>query len=123
MLVGGIALLAFLLGYQEGKTRPFAGVTLSCGNDVLSALKIPANELASGRGGVPQVAGITTSTDGSVNERSPASAQGKFVGSKNGTKFYPPDCPSVKRINPENYIWFDSEQDALLQGYTRAANC
>ena len=47
-------------------------------------------------------------------------AKGAFVGSKNGTKYYRPECPGVARIKPENYIWFNDEQDAQLQGYSPA---
>ena len=47
----------------------------------------------------------------------------KYVGSINGKKFYPPTCPSVRRINPKNLTCFKSEEDALKRGYTRTRSC
>ena len=47
----------------------------------------------------------------------------KYVGSIHGKKFYPPTCPSVKRINPKNLTCFKSEKDALERGYTRTKSC
>jgi len=46
-----------------------------------------------------------------------------YVGSKNGTKFYPPDCTAVKRIKPENLICFFSQEDAQSQGYGKTKSC
>lgn len=48
---------------------------------------------------------------------------GKVVASKNGTKYYLPNCPSVKRIKEENKIWFASIEEAKQAGYSPAANC
>ncbi len=47
----------------------------------------------------------------------------EYVGSINGKKFYPPSCPSVKRINPKNLTCFKTEKDALNRGYTRTKSC
>ncbi len=46
-----------------------------------------------------------------------------FVGSVNGTKYYPPGCSLVERINPQNLRCFSSEQQAWDQGYERTASC
>ena len=46
-----------------------------------------------------------------------------FVASKNGNKYYPPDCKSVARIKIENRIWFASRAEAEKAGYTLAAKC
>lgn len=53
----------------------------------------------------------------------PAAGRGNFVASKNGAKYYRPDCAGVKRIKEENKIWFDSAEEARARGYTPAANC
>lgn len=46
--------------------------------------------------------------------------KGIFFGSKSGTKYYgSTSCANAKRIKPENYIWFSSQEDAEIQGYTR----
>ncbi len=47
----------------------------------------------------------------------------KYVGSVHGKKFYPPTCPSTKRINPKNLTCFESEKNALERGYTRTKSC
>lgn len=48
---------------------------------------------------------------------------GKYVASKNGTKYYLPSCSGAKRIKPENTVWFASAADAQAAGLTPAANC
>ena len=48
---------------------------------------------------------------------------GKFVASKNGTKYYLPSCSGANRIKEENRIWFVSEQEAESSGYEPAKNC
>lgn len=50
-----------------------------------------------------------------------AEVKGLYVGSKNGTKYYTPGCAGTNRIKPENYIWFQSVEDATLQGYTKGS--
>ncbi len=106
-IFGGVLVsLAFYSGLLQGKqstnTQP---VVLSCKDNVLDKLSIPLESIS--KGIVAQAA------------ENPATApQGTFVGSKNSTKYYAPTCASVKRIKPENYIWFDTAQDATLQGYT-----
>ena len=48
---------------------------------------------------------------------------GIFVASKNGTKYYLPTCPGVKRIKEENKIYFNAVAEAEARGLTPAANC
>lgn len=50
-------------------------------------------------------------------------AGGKFVASRNGTKYYFPWCGGVSKIAEANKIWFNSEADAKAKGYGPAANC
>ncbi len=45
-----------------------------------------------------------------------------LVGSINSNKYHWPDCPSAKKITPENQIWFNSEQEAKEAGYVRCGN-
>ena len=51
------------------------------------------------------------------------SAQGRYVASKNGTKYYLPSCSGVGKISEANKIWFVSEAAARVAGYTPAVNC
>lgn len=46
-----------------------------------------------------------------------------LVGSKNGSKYYYLWCSGVSRIKEENLIYFDSPEDAIKKGYSRAKNC
>lgn len=48
---------------------------------------------------------------------------GKYVASKNGTKYYLPTCGTVKRINEENKVWFQTKEQAEAAGFAPAANC
>ena len=45
------------------------------------------------------------------------------VASKNGTKYYLPECAGASRISDANKVWFVSTAAALAAGYTPAANC
>ncbi len=116
LLMIGIVVLSFLLGREEGRSFGRNAVVLSCDASVLEGLAMTQekqqsdseNELIDTENAV---LGATTTGE----------ALGAFLGSKNGTKYYRPDCPSAKRIKPENYIWFSDEQDAQLQGYTPAS--
>ena len=49
--------------------------------------------------------------------------QGAYVASKNGTKYYLPNCSGVSRINEVNIIWFATKAQAEARGLTPAANC
>lgn len=115
LLLAGIVVLSFLLGREEGRRLVPAPISLSCENlkkeSTSRVLQNEQNVLSESLeyGSMAEVAQGDTTT-----------AKGAFVGSKNGTKYYRPECPGVARIKPENYIWFNDEQDAQLQGYSPA---
>ncbi len=46
-----------------------------------------------------------------------------FVGSVNGSKYYPPDCKAINRIKKENLTCFSSESDAHEKGYSLTKSC
>lgn len=48
---------------------------------------------------------------------------GKYVASKNGTKYHLTTCAGAKSISAKNKIWFDSKEEAEKMGYTPASNC
>jgi hypothetical protein len=48
---------------------------------------------------------------------------GRVVASKNGTKYYLPDCAGASRISDANKVWFVSADVAVKAGYELAANC
>jgi hypothetical protein len=110
LILVSIVGLAFYSGFLEGQRTDTAPVTLSCNNNILSKLSIPLDTLANG---------MTANADSA----SMKSTGGTFVGSKNGTKYYPStSCTAVKRIKPGNYQWFNSAEDARIEGYT-AGKC
>lgn len=47
----------------------------------------------------------------------------RVVASKNGTKYYLPDCAGASRISDANKVWFASADAAVKAGYELAANC
>ncbi len=47
----------------------------------------------------------------------------QLVGSVKGKKYHLSDCHNVKRIKPENQIWFSSVEEAKKQGYEPAKCC
>lgn len=52
-----------------------------------------------------------------------AKSSGTFVASKNGTKYYQSSCPSASRIKDANKVYFDSEEEAVADGYSKASGC
>ena len=105
-LLATIAGSAFYVGMLVG--RRGAGdhsIKLLCSNETLSKLAIPLQARA-------QEQAATTIA---------APTTGAYAGSKNGTKYYTPGCAGLERIKPENRVWFQSREDATLQGYTPAS--
>ena len=45
------------------------------------------------------------------------------IGSKSGRKYYFPWCGTVKRIKPENQVFFNSIAEAKVAGFTPGGNC
>ena len=50
-------------------------------------------------------------------------AEGRYVASKNGTKYYLPSCSGVAKIAEANKVWFATVSAAKAAGYSPAANC
>lgn len=50
-------------------------------------------------------------------------AKGAFVASKTGKVYYPIDCKSSNRIHEENRVFFSTEKEAQISGYTRSKMC
>lgn len=57
------------------------------------------------------------------NPQAGEEGEGKYVGSKNGTKYHLPWCSGAKRIADANKVWFASKEEAESLGYIPAANC
>ncbi|MCC7436288.1 hypothetical protein IT402_00200 [Candidatus Nomurabacteria bacterium] len=116
--------LSFYLGYQEGRENTISNkdkdIVFSCPNTILEKQKIsfiPENtQLLLQAGDSLNTPAISPGEEGNTEE-----VKGMFVGSKNGTKYYTPGCSGTNRIKPENYIWFQSVEDANLQGYSKGS--
>jgi hypothetical protein len=101
--------VAFYTGFLEGKRNIGQPVTLACNQNILSKLSIPLESLAT----PANAASLTDSSNNAMENKA-----GTYVGSKNGTKYYSSlTCAGAKRIKPANYIWFNSAQDAQIEGY------
>ncbi|MGA1046697.1 MAG: hypothetical protein ACO3UU_01710 [Minisyncoccia bacterium] len=50
-------------------------------------------------------------------------ATDKIVASKNGKRYYYPNCGGINRIKPENRIYFDTKEQAEAKGLTLASGC
>jgi hypothetical protein len=108
--------LSFSVGFNEGRGRTGGGdMAFSCSDAVFEKAKIPAQVL-----GVQKEAS-TTNAEKQGSPSVPSAEGGVYVGSKNGTKYYTPGCPGSKRIKPANYIWFQSAEDATVQGYSKGS--
>jgi hypothetical protein len=46
-----------------------------------------------------------------------------YIASKNGKLYYTPTCSGAKRILPKNEIWFASDTEAQMAGYTLSSAC
>ncbi len=81
--------------------------------------------------GLGYLAGQDASHDGAViTEELPVvaspdagPASGQVLASKNGTKYYLPDCSGASRISEANKVWFATAAAAAAAGYAPAANC
>jgi hypothetical protein len=50
-------------------------------------------------------------------------ATGNIVASKNGKRYYYPNCGGINRIKPENRIYFETKEQAEAKGLTLASGC
>ena len=107
-LIAVIACLSYTIGSIHGAQVAQNKVRLECDSDVLKTLTL-------------KPVSIDTKAKEDVSKDNSSDTKGLYLGSKNGTKFYTPGCPSAKRIKPENIIWFQSSQDAELQGYSQGS--
>jgi len=46
-----------------------------------------------------------------------------YVASKNGKLYYGANCSGAGRIKLENQLWFNTEQEAIDTGYSKASSC
>lgn len=71
----------------------------------------------------PATLPITESNNTTNTSEAPGPATGKYVGSKSGTKYHFPWCPSAVTIKEGNKVWFATKEEAESAGYSPAQNC
>jgi len=113
-----VGVLAFILGRLSVvpiTQQNIEGVNpLSlCPTTLCPAVSIIETEASS----LPTVAGQA------ISATSESTQTGSYVASKAGTKYHHISCPGAKQIKEENKIYFNTVQQALAAGYTKAANC
>jgi hypothetical protein len=72
---------------------------------------------------IENIAPATVNAAQVVSVPAPSAAKGQVAASKNGTKYYFPTCSGIKRIKPENLVWFKTEADAKAAGLSIASGC
>lgn len=119
LCVLAVALLAYYIGFIEGKEGSQSRVSLLCDKDVLSTLSIPLGTVANATQKTDTASTIKSNTTQDTTVSS--TSGGMYAGSKNGKKYYTTGCSGMKRIKPVNIIYFQNAQDAQLQGYSKGS--
>ncbi|MCC6199067.1 hypothetical protein IT401_02560 [Candidatus Nomurabacteria bacterium] len=125
-LITILMVLSFAIGREEGlRFRDQENVIISCTVPEEVTLETMPSLIPAA---LKEAQNITIATQQTMPapENTPTAptqtiSQGKYMGSKNGTKYYTPGCSGSLRIKPENYIWFTDEEDATLQGYSKGS--
>jgi len=115
ILVGGVGMclfLAFMAGrisvrYFETERQPLT----------INPLRLPETTISDDKISMA-IADATQQPFSQKNEEPPI-----FVASKNGTKYYLPECSGAKRIKEYNKIYFSSREEAEKAGYEPAVSC
>lgn len=85
---------------------------------------LPAAVSAASAPIIPKASGAKSSyTKKALPTGTATAATGKYVASRNGTKYYLPFCGTVNRIKEENKIWFNTKEEAEAAGFGPASTC
>ena len=111
---GFMIILVGISSFALGRISVEKESAVKPGVKMINPIAIPASTLTA----------ETINNNYTVSNVIPHSAiKSQFVASKNGTKYYLPNCSGAKRIKPENLINFPSQEAAEAAGYGKAANC
>lgn len=124
-ITGGLCFLLVLLGFLVGRwtaltSRPTPIVFQEApGGETSAASPTELRTLAAGAAATvaPEVRGAAAPPRGTYTPTRSGALAGAYVASANGAKYYHPSCPEVRRINDDNKLWFDSEEEAKESGY------
>lgn len=112
------------------ETPIFVGITLiiiaaGVGSFLLGRMSMQAEQLSTAP--TSRDAGVIVDTTGSYTylsqEQDKEDEPKTLMASKNGTRYYPPDCRAGTNIKDENRIWFTDANEAKMAGYTLAKAC
>ncbi len=119
IFMAGLLLGVGIISFGLGRLSTGAGATVLSGKGAQTQVALVQNAF------VPLSSTSTTSSSeviiSTITPAVPSTAP--YVGSKSGTKYHLTNCPSAKRIKPENKIYFRTTAEAESAGYTKAANC
>ena len=73
--------------------------------------------------GLGYLAGMDSKNGSPPSLEATAGETGKYLASKNGTKYYLPSCAGADKISDANKVWFATVASAVAAGYSPAANC
>lgn len=127
LLLVTIGLVSFGLGRLSVETRP-----ADTGGSLLSSVSVAGNDMSSASGPTSHDGDVKRTDDGGASIHaasrageapSASTAEKKYVGSKNSSKYHLPWCSGAARIVEENKVWFSSKEEAEQAGYAPAANC
>ncbi len=129
-LVLSVSLLAFSLGMSAQKQLDMSHAGQGRGMFTVQGTSTPEGAIL-GASAVGAVVGAALTKSQSQSSEVSATktvvatpaAAGKYVASKNGTKYYLATCSGAKRIKDENKVWFATAEDAQASGRTPASNC
>jgi hypothetical protein len=108
ILAGGVVLLGSAAGIASGVPAASGAVPATV---VVSATPRPC--------AAPSFSATAAAAPGASAEQ----AQYAFVAAKGGKVYHRPDCPSAKRIKPENLIGFASREEAEAAGLAPCERC
>ncbi len=103
-----VAISAFGLG-RLSKDNKSSGPLVIMANNIEAN---PNTEILS------SISGLTAHT-----ESSSTATNGSIVASRNGTKYYFPNCSGISRISAKNLISFNTEAEAVSAGYEKSSTC
>lgn len=111
LVLGTVSIVSFSLGYaaRAPGAEASSSVVIQCDNKYVNGLSANTDR------GV--IAGGLTSNAPDTGR------SGSFTASKNGSKYYPAGCAGADRIQEENRVYFDTEQQAMVAGYGLASTC
>lgn len=115
---GFMVILVGITSFSLGRASVEQGSAIKPIVQMVDPITLPATALVTETGASAVQATLTPAPSSQV-----IGSHNQFVASKNGTKYYLPNCSGAKRIKPENLIGFPSREAAEAAGYGKAANC